>query len=188
MDPYSLKRDNRKKFQDKQRLKNRHATPSDRKYRALKFQAAQTDKEEAKDNEEADGGEEVEPPSNAYRYHEDVTMAFENPAEVQRDLEASKKIRDMLRSRDEQEEPLQMSASSKESVTTRNLNSMALDDLNVLLGAQTSGSNSEQIRPVNKTTTKTVKSAPRVAEKTETTLSMVPDELKAAQDFLDDLL
>lgn len=30
MDPYALKRDNRKKFFDKEKLKRKHATPSDR--------------------------------------------------------------------------------------------------------------------------------------------------------------
>lgn len=185
MDPYSLKRDNRKKFQDKQRLKHRHATPSDRKYRSLKLQENQNEKKEAEDNE---GEEEVQPPSNEYRYHEDITMTFEHPAELERDLEASKKIREILRSKQGQEEPQDVSTSTKETVTTKTLHSMAIDDLNGILGAQTASSSRGFDEPARRISPTANKSASKAAEKTKSAASVVPDELQAAQDFLDDLI
>ncbi|QLL33041.1 hypothetical protein HG536_0D05620 [Torulaspora globosa] len=187
MDPYSLKRDNRKKFQDKQRLKHRHATPSDRKYRSLKFQENQNEKKEAEENGD-EGEEEVQPPSNEYRYHEDISMTFEHPAELERDLKASKKIREILRSKKEQEEPLAVSSSTKETVTTKSLHSMAVDDLNGILGGQTTSSNRGFDKPVRRISPTADKSASKAPEKTKSAASTVPDELQSAQDFLDDLI
>ncbi|KAK5778910.1 uncharacterized protein PWA37_001189 [Arxiozyma heterogenica] len=62
MDTYNLKKDNRKKFYDKQKLKHRHATKSDVKYRQLNKEQNTTDTEV-----------ENEPlPSNEDRYSGDI--------------------------------------------------------------------------------------------------------------------
>lgn len=187
MDTFSQKQDNRKRFQDKQRLKHRHATPSDRKYRALKFQEAQKEKDAEKDNEEKPE-EEVQPPSNDYRYHEDISMTFEDPAELERDLKAGKTIRDVLRAKEGQEDPLIASPSAKEAVTTRSLHSMALDDLNGLLGGRNGDSRREPNHHQARIAPAAKKSATKTVEKTATPTSKVPDELQSAQDFLDDLI
>ncbi|QLQ80068.1 hypothetical protein HG537_0D00680 [Torulaspora globosa] len=184
MDPYSLKRDNRKKFQDKQRLKHRHATPSDRKYRSLKFQENQNEKKETEDEDQ----EEVQVPSNEYRYHEDITMTFEHPAELERDFKASKKVREILRSKQEREEPLDVLCSTNETVTTKSLHSMAVDDLNGILGGQTAPSSRGFDEPLRRTGPTPHKNSSKIAEKAKTPLPAVPDELQSEQDFLDGLI
>lgn len=184
MDPYSLKRDNRKKFQDKQRLKNRHATPSDRKYRTLNYQEKQREEEEAKDPEE----EEEPTPSNDYRYHEDISLAFENPMDLERDSDANKKAREALRSKQANEEPLLRAQSSEEALTTKSLHAMGIDGLNDLLGAKAGLPAAKSASASNRAAKTTVKSAPAPVQKPTVTKSMVPDELVAEQDFLDDLL
>lgn len=129
MDPYALKQDNRKKFKDKQKAKQRHATPSDRKYRALKRQeqAHQEDEEETK----------PPPPSNEHRYHEDITMAYGDMQDEERNTHANKRVRELLKTRDDSELDFSQERRSNDSqsvVTRRELEKMDVTDLNRFLG------------------------------------------------------
>lgn len=184
MDPYSLKRDNRKKFQDKQRLKHRHATPSGRKYRTLNHLEKQREQEQAKDPEE----EETPTPSNEYRYHEDVSMTFENPNDLERNSDANRKAREALRAKIGQDEPLLQAQRSKEALTTKDLHAMGIEGLNDLLGSKSgpeiTKSRPAQAQPANSP----IKNDTKLIQKTAVTKSMVPDELMAEQNFLDDIL
>ncbi|CCE92184.1 uncharacterized protein TDEL_0D06000 [Torulaspora delbrueckii] len=184
MDPYSLKRDNRKKFQDKQRLKHRHATPSDRKYRTLNHLEKQREEDQAKDAEE----EETPTPSNEYRYHEDVSMTFENPNDLERNSDANSKAREALRAKVEQDEPLLQAQRTKEALTTKDLHAMGIEGLNDLLGSK-SGTQTTRSRPAQaQKANSPSNNATKPIQKPAVTKSMVPDELMAEQDFLDDIL
>ena len=107
----------------------------------------QREEDQAKDAEE----EETPTPSNEYRYHEDVSMTFENPNDLERNSDANSKAREALRAKVEQDEPLLQAQRTKEALTTKDLHAMGI-------------------------------------EKPAVTKSMVPDELMAEQDFLDDIL
>ncbi|QLG71223.1 hypothetical protein HG535_0B02620 [Zygotorulaspora mrakii] len=196
MDPYSLKRDNRKKFQDKQRLKHRHATPSDRKYRALNRQ--EKEGENSQSNEDKDEEEvELEIPSNEARYHEDITMAFGDAGEEERNSIASKRLRDILKEKAEQEkfqDNLPQNESSQARITTKGLQTMDIADLNQLLGtknntnltpAPRAAQRNHQLATLDKQ--QSVESRDNRKNK-ESATSNVPKDLIAAQDFLDDLI
>lgn len=184
MDPYSLKRDNRKKFQDKQRLKHRHATPSDRKYRTLNYQEKQREEEQTRGAEE----EEEPVPSNEYRYHEDVTMTYQNPAEAEKELNANRLAREVLRARGGQDDPLIQSERPKEALTTKDLHAMEIEGLNELLGGKQSRPATKSHFSSQKPAKITPKKDTKPGEKVKQTSSVVPDELTAEQDFLDGLL
>lgn len=191
-----MKRDNRKKFQDKQRLKHRHATPSDRKYRALNRQ--EKEGENSQSNEDKDEEEvELEIPSNEARYHEDITMAFGDAGEEERNSIASKRLRDILKEKAEQEkfqDNLPQNESSQARITTKGLQTMDIADLNQLLGtknntnltpAPRAAQRNHQLATLDKQ--QSVESRDNRKNK-ESATSNVPKDLIAAQDFLDDLI
>lgn len=193
MDPYSLKRDNRKKFQDKQRLKQRHETPSDRKYRVLNRQEQQAATEQT--NQENQDEEVKEPPSNHYRYHEDVTMTFGDPAEEERNIAATRKVRTILNEKakeDKEEDILHQTQNHAASLTTKSLLSMDVDHLNRLLGDRSKpissppSQTSEKLRV--RTTSRQTTEKQVNQDSCKINKSNVPDELQSSQDFLDDLI
>lgn len=177
MDPYALKRDNRKKFFDKEKLKRKHATPSDRKYRAL------------------NKSEELPPPepelqANDYRYHEDISMAH-----GQDDFDAqnvNKKLKEVLKGRDVE------SGSAAKSVlpmTRKNLDSMTVAELNSLLQRDfVPNADAKPAQAPNSTApnsavkSSAVKSGRNTSGTTKPQPSAVPAELESEQDFLDELI
>ncbi|CUS24189.1 LAQU0S14e02212g1_1 [Lachancea quebecensis] len=177
MDPYALKRDNRKKFFDKEKLKRKHATPSDRKYRAL------------------NKSEEVPPPepelqANDYRYHEDISMTYGqddfDPQNV------NKKLKEVLQSRGDQSEA---GIKSTLPMTRKNLDSMTVAELNGLLQRNpgpSAGAESAQLSDSSAPKSADKPSAVKSSRKTSGTAklqpSAVPTELESEQDFLDELI
>lgn len=186
MDPYALKRDNRKKFQDKEKLKRRHATPSDRKYHALN-----------KSEEPVPVVPELQ--ANDYRYHEDISMTygqddFNSP-------EANEKIKEALRRRvniDDQ------SLKTPSRMTRKDLDSMSAAELNALLTRrltpQTANSQTSHLEPhstlKDESVAKLGASKPKVhgakynasGAPQPRQYSAVPAELTSDQDLLDDLI
>ncbi|SCU88238.1 LANO_0D01508g1_1 [Lachancea nothofagi CBS 11611] len=169
MDAYALKKDNRKKFQDKEKLKRKHATPSDRKYRSL--------------NKAAEPEPEVpELQANDYRYHEDLTMTYQ-----QDDFNAEKanqKLKQVLQSRGKEE-----TSEAKGPVTRKHLDSMTVAELNGLLGRK--NSKATQIEepdlhesPPSRAPMKESRQKPGQSKSRST----VPLELESEQDLLDELI
>lgn len=81
MDSYSLKQDNRRKFHDKEKLKRKHATPSDRKHRILNKKLSQ-EESPLPCEEEHQKSDEDSLLSNEHRYSNDLLNAEENNAEI----------------------------------------------------------------------------------------------------------
>lgn len=195
MDPYNLKRDNRKKFQDKQRLKQRHATPSDRKYRVLNHQEKEKEHKEEQDDEQKNEEQEEVPPSNEYRYHEDADMAFGNKADDESNAEVNKKLKDILSQKARQQEAPNLQAqtqNNKDSLTTKELHMMDVDKLNKLLGTSKKPLNSDS-SPSTAAAVITKHNAGSSNQKQcksqrKPDPSKVPNELIEEQDFLDDLI
>ncbi|SCU95404.1 LADA_0G15434g1_1 [Lachancea dasiensis] len=181
MDPYALKRDNRKKFQDKEKLKRRHATPSDRKYRSLNKTAEPEP-------------EKPELQANHYRYHEDISMTYQD--NDFNTTSANRKLKDVLKGRKD----LDLSIPRTAEVTRKDLDSMDVTQLNQLLG-----------RKNNRTEENRESNGPQILEKTadqrarrpdpnatvnvspnqHSSLSVhtdIPDELQSEQDLLDELI
>ncbi|CCD23639.1 uncharacterized protein NDAI_0B06070 [Naumovozyma dairenensis CBS 421] len=138
MDSYNLKKENRKKFSENQRSKNRHATQSDRKYKAINKQKQQQQQQlQEKEKEGQDTVvEEKEPPSNAYRYHEDIDLAFEELLIDDNDnLEINKKLKNVLNKRvnnDDTDELLEQTKVDKP-LTKKMLDNLDIKSLNNLL-------------------------------------------------------
>ncbi|GAV54624.1 hypothetical protein ZYGR_0AN00920 [Zygosaccharomyces rouxii] len=184
MDPYALKQDNRKRFKDKQKAKQRHATPSDKKYRALKRQEqAQEDEQETP----------PPPPSNEYRYHEDVTMAYGQQQDEERNIHANRRVKELLKEKDDSGLDFEQERLPKESqatVTKKELEKMDVVDLNRVLGRSHTPDVVEHandpLAPPRHAT------KPQEKEKKETHLnqsvSAVPQDLKDDEDFLDGLI
>ncbi|KAG0660565.1 hypothetical protein C6P44_003069 [Monosporozyma unispora] len=208
MDAFNLKKDNRKKFQDKQKLKRRHATQSDLKYR--KINKEEERKKEAEETEE----DEVPPPlpSNEDRYTTDVLyIPPEQDTQLQTEsIQANKIIRKKLSEKESNtlEDSLH-SLQIKDPLTSlKGKDTMTLDinSLNKMIGRDTSendsdttSSHKEPVRPVmavlsNKTSTNpstvNVKDTAtyQPIEQTPMPTSRVPTDLKEDEDFLDGLL
>ncbi|SCU83045.1 LAFA_0D01442g1_1 [Lachancea sp. 'fantastica'] len=121
MDAFALKKDNRKKFQDKEKLKRKHATPSDRKYRAL--------------NKTTEPEPELpELQANHYRYHEDLSMTYPQHEEDLTSATTTKKLKEVLQARQNSTNDNQSQSKSPGLVTKKQLDSMSVDELNSLLG------------------------------------------------------
>lgn len=208
MDAFNLKKDNRKKFQDKQKLKRRHATQSDLKYR--KINKEEERKKEAEETEE----DEVPPPlpSNEDRYTTDVLyIPPEQDTQLQTEsIQANKIIRKKLSEKESNSlEDSLHSLQIKDPLTSlKGKDTMTLDinSLNKMIGRDTSendsdttSSHKEPVRPVmavlsNKTSTNpstvNVKDTAtyQPIEQTPMPTSRVPTDLKEDEDFLDGLL
>ncbi|CAI4060128.1 uncharacterized protein SKDI_05G1060 [Saccharomyces kudriavzevii IFO 1802] len=182
MDAFSLKKDNRKKFQDKQKLKRKHATPSDRKYRVLNRQ---------KEEEAATEEQEQEQPaleSNEVRYYEDPSLALEDPRTAATSAEANRVLRGVLRNRLQQGDgnPGVDEAANTDALKIKDLKQMGVAELNRWLGRE------------NATTTATAAAPPAaphveseqdpVSQKILSRSADLPEDLETDQDFLDGLL
>lgn len=200
MDAFNLKKDNRKKFQDKQKLKRRHATQSDLKYRKINKEV-----EEAK---EEDKDEDIPPPlpSNDDRYTGDVLyIPPEQDTQLQAEsLQANKIIRQKLS--ENQSNSLEDSLKSlqiKDPLTSlkgKDILALDINSLNKMIGREAS-TNKEEIsqkkpaRPViaalsQETRTDNKPTVPGMGFKEDQlpNVSKVPTELKDDEDFLDGLL
>lgn len=195
MDPYNLKRDNRKKFQDKQRLKQRHATPSDRKYRVLNHQEKEKEHKEEQENGQKIEQEEELPPSNEYRYHDDADMAFGHKTDDERNAEVNKKLKDILSQKARQQEDPNLqpqTKNNKDLLTTKELHMMDVDKLNKLLGTSRKPLSSDS--SLSMPTAVIAKHTAGASKQKQADFqrnpdpSKVPNELLEEQDFLDDLI
>lgn len=203
MDTYNLKKDNRKKFYDKQKLNHRHATKSDVKYRRLNKEQNTTDTEV-----------ENEPlPSNEDRYSGDILYV---PPDQDEQLQVISKhanniIRQKLLSekkhiegtnKDSMEETMASLSLHSESRTVRrkDIMQMDVDSLNKII----KGNKNEdlQVNSTIKESTTNIKDtlknvnpcnnkdnnrnpAPFQLDISE---SFVPDDLKEDEAFLDQFL
>ncbi|CAI4059946.1 hypothetical protein N7582_001498 [Saccharomyces uvarum] len=186
MDAFSLKKDNRKKFQDKQKLKRKHATPSDRKYRILNRQKEETTAEEQEKEQEQ---EQPELDTNEGRYHEDPVLAFEDPNTAATSVEVNKVLRDVLRSRQQQEggSAGTEQTASADALKTKDLKQMGAAELNHWLHQQ--NTTTKTTTAAEGATLPSVQSEQPAARQQGATLPAdLPEELETDQDFLDGLL
>lgn len=205
MDAFNLKKDNRKKFQDKQKLKRRHATQSDLKYRKLNKQQEQEKKEE-------DGGAEAEEeaeeplPSNEDRYATDVLyVAPEQDVQLQETSNAAnklikKKLLSSVSKEESLEDTLQSLKISGNNIKSKDLMNMDIGSLNKMIGQHDMEElpvKHPQRDPFPKADTitknkmdiftRTLPKEKNVAQKVVPP-SLVPDDLKDEEDFLDQFL
>ena len=205
MDLYSQKQDNRQRFQDKRRLKQKHATPSDRKYHNLK--RAKELEEQRKLQEEAA----IEKLGNNFdRYDKDsekldLNAALDSTVEDENELKAARqRIKKVLEEKKNNEGdfcPVETADIMKEytvsrGYTSKDLHTMDVDQLNALLGAHddrlSKGHKTEQMdrtvrpRPADPKDPKpdivAVTSSPNTGK------TLLPKELLNDQDFLDSMI
>lgn len=188
MDTFSLKKDNRKKFQDKQKLKHKHATPSDRKYYNIKKT------EEAKQHEkEAEEKKQAKLSNNFERYNEDEDINEQiDSYDSTTDRNKLKQIlKDKATFEEEQEANKQR---NKDNLTSKDIHTMNINELNNLLGKNSLEpdnhpavikQNIDSERDSNQThitqhsmNTRTANSQP----------NFVPNNLSEDQEFLDSIL
>ncbi|CEP62947.1 uncharacterized protein LALA0_S06e07558g [Lachancea lanzarotensis] len=185
MDAFALKKDNRKKFQDKEKLKRKHATPSDRKYRAL--------------NKTTEPEPEVpELQANHYRYHEDLSMTYQTQNDDDSNVgTTNKKLKEILLARQNNtDHDSQYQTKSPSHLTRKELDSMSVAELNRLLGNKQNdsisikpdagGSKNDNTRFSNH-----VRGTPAALKSeipTKTSKSKVPVDLESEQDQLDELI
>ena len=205
MDLYSQKQDNRQRFQDKRRLKQKHATPSDRKYHNLK--RAKELEERRKLQEEAT----IEKLGNNFdRYDKDdekldLNAAFESAVEDENELRvARQRIKKVLEEKKNNEGdfcPVETADIMKEytvsrGYTSKDLHTMDVDQLNALLeahdGKLSRGHKTEQMdRTIPSRPSKPKDSKPdsiAVASLPNTRETRLPKELLDDQDFLDSII
>ncbi|CAI1950418.1 hypothetical protein SEUBUCD646_0E01170 [Saccharomyces eubayanus] len=184
MDAFSLKKDNRKKFQDKQKLKRKHATPSDRKYRLLNRQ-----KEETATEEQEQEQEQPELDTNEDRYHEDPELAFEDPNTAATSVEVNRVLKDVLRSRQLQDygNTDTNQAASADALKTKDLKQMGAAELNRWLHQQNT-TTTKTTAAVGATSPSVQSEQPAARQQGATPPADLPEELETDQDFLDGLL
>lgn len=194
MDPYSLKRENRKKFQDKEKLKRRHATPSDRKYRALN-KANANDTANAVDA--ADQTTEAAPPleSNEHRYTSELLESTEDATDEEI-ARLSSKMRDILVKRSQEPSASAGSHELQEGFyTRRQLEGMDVDSLNRLLFKTSEQGWSQRSTnaadpSVQRAATAAATNAKRITTDSagSPVTSSLPPSLRPEEDFLDGML
>ncbi|EJS44048.1 YER034W [Saccharomyces arboricola H-6] len=196
MDAFSLKKDNRKKFQDKQKLKRKHATPSDRKYRVLNRQKEEAAIEDQNLDQEQDQDQEQPAlKSNEDRYYEDPALAFDDPSTAETNAEVNKVLKGVLRSRVEQGDGSpgdNLGANTNSALKIKDLKQMDAAELNRWLGRENKENTTRTgtaAASAAAATTPPVKNEQNSACQKTTSLSdYLPEELETDQDFLDGLL
>ncbi|CCE61661.1 hypothetical protein TPHA_0A05870 [Tetrapisispora phaffii CBS 4417] len=194
MDPFSLKRENRKKFQDKQKLKRSHPTSSARKYRILNRQ-----KQAEEDNTKGENGEDEtikEAPNNLDRYDKEDESAFDDLEDTLVSTVATNKLKEVIKAKEQNNitADRELQISSNKVKTTRDLASMDIKELNTMLQRTTLNNNiPSQESTTNKYSviSKAEKSPiePNTVKKTRPTHeSLVPPTLNKDEDFLDGLI
>ncbi|CDO91727.1 unnamed protein product [Kluyveromyces dobzhanskii CBS 2104] len=195
MDVYSLKKDNRKKFQDKEKLKRKHATPSDRKYRALN-KKAETEERAAEEENKPDPLE-----SNSHRYTSELLDELDAGSDDDQIIDVNAKIKQILLTRGD-EEPFVKSTATRNangSYTKKQLENMSVSQLNeVLLNRETAPTSAaSEPQPKQEQRPKTFQSSNGIANSKDTTAapvalkstpSSIPNPLKDDEDFLDSMI
>lgn len=137
MDAFSLKKDNRKKFQDKEKLKRKHATPSDRKYRSLNKKA----EAEAQAAEEEKQSMTLE--SNEHRYTSELLEEPDTGSGDEQIAVVTAKIKEILLTKGD-EQPFLKSTTPQDTTrrfTKKQLENMSVSELNELLLNRTVNAN-----------------------------------------------
>lgn len=207
MDSYNLKKDNRKKFYDKQRLKHRHATKSDIKY-LKKLNKEQNNTDPSRDTELE------QLPSNEHRYTGDILYV---PPEQDKQLQMTSKYANMIikqklldqgdTGKNTLEENVSLTNGHVTSRTTlkgKDIMQMDVDSLNKIIrgggihediiddSTLKSDSNSSGVVVdggfENKNYSDNTTSTKPTAFKMDVAESFVPDDLKEDEAFLDQFL
>lgn len=187
MDAFNLKKENRKKFSEKQKLKNKHSTQSDRKYKLLNRQKKAS--EEAAKEEETNTEEKPAqlPPNNAYRYHEDIDLAFEDLLiDENENKKINEKLKYIIKERIDEEEAGGLPGKEDTGkLTKKELEKMDIDSLNKLLGRKVDEPRGKPMEELPRGDSNT--NNPPVQDRNNDETA-IPSELADAQDFLDTLL
>ncbi|AAS54724.1 AGR234Wp [Eremothecium gossypii ATCC 10895] len=179
MDPYNLKQDNRKRFQDKERLKRRHATPSDRKYRQLHKSTPSEEGETEQDSDELKAQPLL---PNTYRYNEDIALTYDN---VEVAPEITSKLREVLKQRPDITTSVARTVQSR--LTAKELQTKDLKALNALLGSPRAESSASALPTAGSPEPEHPQQrTKRLAEQKPE--SHVPKDLQEDQDFLDSIM
>ncbi|AET37444.1 uncharacterized protein Ecym_1196 [Eremothecium cymbalariae DBVPG len=207
MDPYSLKQNNRKKFLDKQRLKKRHATPSDRKYSLLNKSTAASTTTAAADtaNEIANNtsvsakdlqasqepsldNESPQILSNAYRYNDILSSTNEDESVS---LEVTEKLKQILQRRTNITTAAVSDGCHPSKITARELHSKDIDELNALLKSSYGTTLTKDLSPSASQSRAAISPrsprSPRHSHPQEPS-SRLPTDLQEDEQFLDHLL
>ena len=197
MDPKS---DNRQRFQDKQKLKHKHATPSARKYYTQRRAA-----EAAEHAAHAEEQRAARLGNNAERYAQADTdvqaqLDEQNAYDATADIG---KLRTVLAEREREGSGALPGTTSAHAPTTRDIHTMDIADLNSLLGHSPGGQPPKPQQPrkaelpgnapgnvpgnVHKNVRGNVPGRPR-EQHTREEHTALPADLAADQDFLDGLL
>ena len=201
---YSLKKDNRKKFQDKQKLKHKHSTPSDKKYYHLK--KTEESIEDAKSKQEklekklGNNFERYDKDNNNINSDDQGNNVFEQ-LDSYDSTEDRIKLQSILRAREHKNMENQVKKIDTNSFTSRDIHSMGINELNNLIGRtnisiesddtadESLNKTTSQLSPENTHNTNNIKpganSNPN--ELTQDT-SLIPSDLQDDQAFLDDIL
>lgn len=184
MDGFNLKKDNRKKFQDKQKLKRRHATPSDRKYHRLN--TAETTDEPARTGDEV----EVETPqlgSNEDRYVKDIVYEREDPEWEQLSQQTTQLLKNKLMQ--EQEIDTNRTLASK-SYKKKDYLKMDVNELNHVIdsGATNTEIDVRDLRDGNSDQNEAATTGLTSQGSQKGHFSKLPSDLNDEQEALDDFL
>lgn len=158
------KSENRRRFQDKQRLKRAHQTPSDRKYRKPVEQVR----------------EEKVLPSNHERY---VDIPIDQGEDITKYTELTKKVRATT-------EP-DTAGPEHQQYTSRQIQSMGTDELNALLRNNVVHNVENDDSHVPAEHKRERPGTPQAKETVSVSVnkpSLVPEELAGDEDFLDSIL
>lgn len=203
MDSYNLKKDNRKKFYDKQRLKHRHATKSDLKYQK-KLNKEQNNTDPSRDTELE------QLPSNEHRYTGDILYV---PPEQDKQLQMTSKYANMIikqklldqgdtgkNTLDGNVSLINGHVTSRSTIKGKDIMQMDVDSLNKIIrgdgihediiddstlkSGSTNGDGGFENKNYSDNTTNTKPST----FKMDVAESFVPDDLKEDEAFLDQIL
>lgn len=190
------KADNRQRFQDKQKLKHKHATPSARKYYTQRRAA-----EAAEHAAHAEEQRAARLGNNAERYAQADTdvqaqLDEQNAYDATADIG---KLRAVLAQRERENSETLPGTTSAHAPTTRDIHAMDIADLNSLLGHSPDSASPKPQQPrkeelpgnvpgnVHKNVRGNVPGNPR-EQHTKEEHTALPADLAADQDFLDGLL
>lgn len=199
---YSLKKDNRKKFQDKQKLKHKHSTPSDKKYYHLK--KTEESIEDAKSQKEklekklGNNFERYDQDSNNINSDEQGNNVFEQ-LDSYDSTQDRIKLQSILKEREQKEKETEMrqqhdTKMDPNSFTSRDIHSMDINELNNLIGRTKivdEPANESLIldKIVTETPSNIIKiENPKPVSKQVQDNSLIPSDLQDDQAFLDDIL
>lgn len=130
MQTHSLKLDNRMRYQHKERLKKRHATPADYKHYQLKKAPSETTHNKQQQHLNEPSTEQLH--SNAHRYYDDIHLSLSDDDDhVQ--LQALSKLKQVLPTREDLVSGKQQLTSNKPLLNNKDLVSMSTSDLNAIL-------------------------------------------------------